>query len=330
MLQVFNPWKVNQVVPHIITTCKYYELSFIGDQNPMVIPYHSPLFWTQSGGSGAIRDQFNGSITKYQQLNAMSWGVEWIKGEIQIEVFAVTRQRLIQTGSTNYLTYDFETGQNLFFATADRQAEAYEITQYAANCNQIGNIRTNQTSLFSSAEDNYTKEEIPMKFRKTYTVHFPKLTHENIHMPTDITNSNNYRFLIPGAQGTSLVGQGATAQNYLNHQNLIQQTNANTGNVSRVRIDNMQPQVCYPRIHLAQPQVADETGFMKFRFPVRITTRLYLNMHLIPDFNPSGTSYSNFQLRTRQVLHLPSVVNESTTSTQTNFYVYCMPYRFKC
>ena len=49
-------------------------------------------------------------------------GDTWLYGTITIEVYACTRQRLIQTGSTNTHTYDFETSQGLYFCTSDRTA----------------------------------------------------------------------------------------------------------------------------------------------------------------------------------------------------------------
>lgn len=336
MLQVFNPWKKNQVVPHTITTCRYYQLDYTANQNPIVIPYHVGVFWTGANAVDLRPSTRNGSLQKYSQLNAISWGVEWLMGEIEIEVFAVTRQRLIQTGSTNYLTYDFETGQNLFFATADRQVEAYQVTQYGGNCTPLGAIRTTQTNLFSSTEDDYTKEEIPMKFKKIYKVHFPTLSHETIYKPIDINNARNYRFLIPGAQGTSSTSHGggipSNAFNYLNNTNFLNQTNTANTIYGNIGIQQMQPQGSYPRIHLAQPEIADETGMMKFRFPVRVTTRLHLNMHLIPDYlqTLTGTnSYTASQMLQRQVLDLPNVQNDIQNAS-TGYTVYCFPYRFKC
>lgn len=62
--------------------------------------------------------------------NNISYGVSWIKGEIEIEVYSVCRQRLLQGGSTNYNTYDFETSQNLIIGTFDRTPVTYEIKNW--------------------------------------------------------------------------------------------------------------------------------------------------------------------------------------------------------
>ena len=59
--------------------------------------------------------KYNTSIEKFKNIAVLSIGTEWIKGTITVEVFNVTRNRLIQTGSTNYMTYDFKTSQNLIW-----------------------------------------------------------------------------------------------------------------------------------------------------------------------------------------------------------------------
>lgn len=51
------------------------------------------------------------SLKIFKQLIPISWACDWLSGEIDIEVYNVTRNRLIQTASTTTETYDFETSQ---------------------------------------------------------------------------------------------------------------------------------------------------------------------------------------------------------------------------
>jgi hypothetical protein len=52
----------------------------------------------------------------------------FLDSDLTIEVFAVTWQLLLQQGSTNTITYDFEIGQNLVILLADRDLETYADT----------------------------------------------------------------------------------------------------------------------------------------------------------------------------------------------------------
>ena len=44
--------------------------------------------------------KYNNSVKKYAALASTIIGEEWIKGTITVEVYSVTRNRLIQTGTT--------------------------------------------------------------------------------------------------------------------------------------------------------------------------------------------------------------------------------------
>ena len=78
----------------------------------------------------------------------------------------------------------------------------------------------------------------------------------------------------------------------------------------------MQPHVCYPSIRLAQPRVPDETGVMKFRYQVRLTTQLELLMHLLDDFDlahGSGNYPANSSLQQGRVaFNNPSIEFKGT------------------
>ena len=94
------------------------DLDYTSNQNPYIIPYQTAGFWFTMGLDD--KQKYNNSIRKYAALASTVIGEEWVKGTITVEVFNVTRNRLIQTGSTNYMTYDFETSQNLIWCEANR------------------------------------------------------------------------------------------------------------------------------------------------------------------------------------------------------------------
>ncbi|EGI68937.1 hypothetical protein G5I_02320 [Acromyrmex echinatior] len=61
----------------------------------------------------------------FDKLCETAWGIDYNEEKITIEVFAVLRQRLLQQGQTSYFTFDFETSQNLFVSTGDRNVNNY-------------------------------------------------------------------------------------------------------------------------------------------------------------------------------------------------------------
>lgn len=60
------------------------------------------------------------------KLASASTGIEFLHGEIDIDLMSICRQRLLQQGTTNVQTYDFETSQNLLIGTYDRTEEKLE------------------------------------------------------------------------------------------------------------------------------------------------------------------------------------------------------------
>lgn len=278
-------------------------------------------FWASMANQSGVPD--NQSIQTMKLLNKMAWGVEWLEGTIETEVYTVTRERLIQQGTTNYKTFDFETSQNLFFASADRQLEKINIT----NINQLNpnTQHTNNTQIFDPDNDTYTKQEIPQRMKHTYHVQFPHLNHNNIYRPVDISDVANVAYLIPGAQG-QIQQSTATGNNWtINNQTQLLQEKA-TSNLTEITQNSvMQPRVSYPRIHYGQPLVEDETGIMKFRYKIRFSTELKLNFHINPDYRRATKDDSVFN---RQLFDLPKSVGTAAPGGMLATCV-CMPYEMQ-
>lgn len=93
---------------------RYFDINFTDDQHPIIILYHSMAFWM---GHYDKEDTNNQTISIAKKLHDISIAIDNLYGTIKFEIFAVTRNRLIQTGQTNGYTYDFETFQNLIFGT---------------------------------------------------------------------------------------------------------------------------------------------------------------------------------------------------------------------
>lgn len=102
---------------HCTKQVRYLDWNFTDNQYPFVIPYHSMAFWM---GHYDTLDDDNKTVEIGKKLNDISIAVDYLYGTIKFEVFAVTRNRLIQTGQTNGYTYDFETSQNLILGIADK------------------------------------------------------------------------------------------------------------------------------------------------------------------------------------------------------------------
>ena len=145
----------------------------------------------------------NRSLSIYNALTPVAMGSTWLKGTITIEIFAVTRQRLIQTGSTNYTTFDFETSHGLYWCTHNRGS----ILQNLSKSEHTGLHTDDITNgdIWKVHNDYWQKEEIKQGFKKTYTVHFPTLKHGKMWRNYDWNSSSNYGYLIPGAQSVDSV-----------------------------------------------------------------------------------------------------------------------------
>ena len=222
-------------------------------------------------------------------------GVEFIKGTILIEVHAITRQRLIQTGSTNYNTYDFEQGQNLYWCVMDRYVTTQELKD--STYTNIHQGEEGQTFVFDRSECSILHEQIPVMHTKSHTVHFPQLDHGKIWRWADYANSKYYAYLIPGAQGVTTITQkdGERAIGFTNQEEFLslESTTAPGDDLwIKTKQDTFQPQVSYPSIRLAQPRISDETGEMKFNYYLRVTTHLDTRIHLYPDYNRNYGSSS--------------------------------------
>jgi hypothetical protein len=303
---VFN--KGGQIVPFTFKWQKYLDVDFTHDQHPY-IPYQTLCFWTRVWDSYDTQN-----IQNAVSIFHVSAGPTFVESELTIEVFGVTRKRLLQQGTTNTITYDFETGQNLYILLADRDMETYILIDNTS-CWPLATHTQDRTG-FHATENSYTKlAEIPEKMTWTRTFPWPQLRHQYIwEFPHPFNTPAAYTTLMPGAQGMIQVSDHNTIT--LQQELLVNKLRATDDKIYTA--NTVQPRVSYPRLNMAQPRIPDETGFMKFRYATRMSAETRVLFHMFPDY--IGTGHKQFW--GRQTLPLPQ-----TVATDGNVHhVPCMPY----
>lgn len=273
--------KGEQMVRFQVKRQEYVKYTFTENINPTILAYQALGWWFP------IVQSQNREV--YDGLCDISWGQLFDMGEIEIEVYGVTRERLLEGGSTNYKTYDFETSQNLFLTTLDRGPDSIPIdhSSWATNGKiPFDGIRWNGTP-FDPNQDYYTREEIPQRTKKKIVVHFTPLGHNYLWRPTksaemlqrtETTNNTVVAVkLIPGPQNNNPYGlQANTTTN--NSELLLRQNNILWDGAM------MWDRATYPVKMLHPPNINDETGIMKWIYEVRMSTRLHCRFMLKPDY----------------------------------------------
>jgi hypothetical protein len=197
---IFN--KGGQVLPYILKWQKYFDLDFSVNQHPYVIPYQTLTFWT------GMWDRATQNTLNFYNLHSVTSGTMFLYSHLTVEVYAVTRQRLLQQGSTNTITYDFETAEHLYVVEVDRDIESYPLVNMAS-CGPTA-IQIPNSYGFDATEDSYTKmAEIPQKMCWTRTFPWPRLKHGYTwRIPRKLDDSKSFTILTAGAQGQTAMLPG--------------------------------------------------------------------------------------------------------------------------
>lgn len=295
-IQTFNPWNINRTYKHCIKNTRYLDWNFTNNQTGIIIPYHSIAFWM---GHYDAEDKSNKTLHIGKTLNEISVGVDLLYGTIKFEVFAVTRNRLLQTGQTSGYTYELETSQNLIFATLDKDPFIYSFN----GPKDLGFHSFSGIDLWPDVNDSISKIEIRQKEAYTHIVNFPKLNH-NYHWTTPdmFDRTKSYLLCIPSNNNIKEIAGKSTMSH--SSELMIDEPTVGTGNdamkFSKAIIINPSH---YPAILVGQPKINDETGVMKFRYNVRITTEFHLNFHIQPEYLNDTMS----KILQKQTFHLPSL-----------------------
>lgn len=97
-----------QIIPFIIRWQKVMTIDFTNYILPTVIPYHLLSFWTGVWDPPTLHN-----LQAFQSLLDISVGFVFDYSDLNIELFSITRQRILQHASTTVMIYDFEDGQYL-------------------------------------------------------------------------------------------------------------------------------------------------------------------------------------------------------------------------
>jgi len=274
-LGVRNILTRGQQVPFVIRWQKVMSLDFTRTFTPNIIPYQPLSFWT-----GTWDDTPTQNMLTFQHLLDASTGITFNYSDLTIELFAVTRERLLQQGTTNVTTFDFEDGQHLYITRADRDYEIYTVSQLSdLNPQKLRCVTHREWHRYA---DSYTRiAQIPPNMAWTHRFTWPQLDHGymwDLARTTRIQHPTAYAVLMPGAQGV-----GKTSATTLTHQREMIADHSYQDNHNTFTGSTTQPRVAYPRMHLTPPYVADETGFMRFRFVIRMIAETHTIIHLLPD-----------------------------------------------
>lgn len=317
---IFN--KAQLTVPFTIKRQEYQQFRFTDNTNPIVLAYQALHWWFPTSLSQ--------NRSNYDGLAGISWGMQVHKGEIEIEVYGVTRERLLEGGSTNYKTYDFETSQNLFLTTFDRAPEQYKYDYKAISQGRMPFDQPRWTGTpFDSLQDYYTREEIPQRAKKSIDVNFERLHHNNIWrvqksnelytQAKDGTSTISALYLIPGPQEMPPIDPAGT-QTIVNNRELL--LSASEAGITH---DTMWNRATYPMKVLNPPLIEDETGTMKWIYECRVSTKLHVTFFLKPDYQDNLVD--DYLLR--QVYQLP-MIKAQMPATSTTVTIPCAAYEVKC
>lgn len=235
-----------------------YTFDFSDDINAIIIPYQEMRFWYP---------RINNSKINFEGIKSLAYGIQFHKANMDMDLLATTRKRLL-TGGTNTLeTIDFEPSQNMVIASSDRRTQQYTI----AGTETAPYFVRYTDSTFSEAEDVWTRQEVAQHFCKKFSFGWSDLPDQKLYNIQDWTQPG---IMIPGPTGL--------ANNASFNSNFQTETN-DQYNSTRMMKYTSRPMVC-----ITSQAVPDITGTMKFAFTVRITQELHYTLFLFPDVYDSS------------------------------------------
>ena len=311
----------NQTVDFALRMQWFAYISFLDNQNPLLIPYMQFGFWTGSWFSDENRTPNRIKFDTFMS-DSLSIGMKPLSSRLRIENFAVTRQRLLQGGSTNVLTMDFEITQNLFMLHDQRRGYTFEwnsgvqlnpwklspesnLRVAGPMFDEMGNI-TNPA--MGNVVDKYTREAIPQTeaWEKTWNWE-DQLSHNYIYrvMPeAGYTESN-----MPNATGAiDIDASELTGPN----SEIIDETRTVSG--VTYQQDSTQNRTSCPMLAIGQPPIPDETGRMKFAYYIKVEQEMWTRFWLREDIINLDAG--------RQVIPLPYSTPDTTGRRKFRYVAY--------
>jgi hypothetical protein len=171
---VRNVFTRGQRVPFIVRWQKVMTIDFTQSLLPTIIPYHLFSFWT-----GAWDHSNTQNLRTFAGLLKLALGMTIHHSDLTIELYTITRERLLQQGATNVTTFDFEDRQYLYITRADRDFEIYQISSLTDISPR--NLRVINNKEFHYMLDTYTRiAQLPPNMTLTHRFTWPQLDHNYI------------------------------------------------------------------------------------------------------------------------------------------------------
>lgn len=315
-------WSANgHRILHTVKTSRFINLEFDADEKPIIVPYQILGFWT---GTWLPDEQqaLNNSIMIPRKLirQEVLDGIQFLRGDIDIELHNVSRKRILNQGTTNIVTWDIENTQNLIIGWNDRQFKSIGYKDWTS-ADVAEQPRTKSSTLWDYVSDLVKKEELPPRHCYKHTVTFPTPSYNQAYKPNDYWDKTGARYLVPGITGQTQMAAtdeyNITTATYNNQfVNQTQEIAYQTDNKDIYSIQQVQPLVSYPRMLLGKPEIKGEAGNIKLIYKVKVTT----NLHTVLIFKPDIESKATFRIRQWQ--ELPVVEGQKNETCN----VPCHPY----
>jgi len=110
-------------MPYVLRWQRMLTLDFTETIRPYIIPYQMVAFW-----AGRWRQDPGNNVDTFRTLQLRTIGVTFEYSDLTIELFAITRERLLQQGTTNLTTFDFENGESMYTTLADRDYDTFTVS----------------------------------------------------------------------------------------------------------------------------------------------------------------------------------------------------------
>jgi hypothetical protein len=281
----------------IRTTWCDLDFSSSDEKKPIYVPYSAFHFWT-----GPDFKTSNNSLTNYMNCHPAAVGAKYHRFKFTITNQATTRKRLLTQGTTNTITHDFETSQNLLLIWDNIRTRHIDVSNDEIT-----------KPPWVKGPDDMQSGDCPWKIEELATGHTKTIVftpdhppHPNFFEPISLdTTSPHAGKLIPGRQRTSTLSYDTC----INQEKFIASFD--------YKHTSIEPRCNRPAFFLDQPHILAESGIMKFIYRVFLTFEvdytLYLRSYELQDKNyqrlivPLSQARANDKTKKFTIVHTPNM-----------------------
>jgi hypothetical protein len=253
----------------IRTTWCDLDFSKGDEKKPYMVPYTFFHFWT-----GTDVKSSNNSIINYQTCIPLAIGAQYHSFKLTITNQATTRKRLLTQGTTNTITHDFETSQNLLIFWDNIRTRNVDVNIYDV----INPPWFKGPDDIQAGDCPWSLEELATGHTKTITFMPSNPPPPNFFEPINLSNTSTHLGkLIPGCQRSAQMSFDTP---------INQDKYLSTYNYRHTSIEHTTNR---PALFLDQPHILAESGIMKFIYRLYITFEidytLFLKSYELQDKN---------------------------------------------